>query len=769
LGDVSVRSSKVFSKAGLKLLVFFELRDSFITLPFSMLKMKKSSLYQIVVFLSTLFFLTGYAYSQPRIASESRYIIKTVELEYKTSLGKSEKWDWMLKQYPLYKTHSGYSLAFLAKKNPDFNPTTLTDHGMEIGSIIGNIFTVRVPVTSLSLVTQLSGVEYLEVAGKVSPELNHVLFDTRVDSVHQGINLPDIYNGQDVLIGVTDWGFDYSHPMFYDTLLTQTRIHAAWDQYKTSGPAPSGYSFGAEFNGAVELLAAQTDTTNFYGHNLHGTHVAGIAGGSGAGTIYRGIAYQSEFLFVTLQIDQAAILDAFNWMKAKADAAGKRLVVNMSWGLYYTGTLDGNSLTSQAIDVLSSQGVVFCNSAGNNGNATFHIKHDFNTDTLKSRLAFYTYTDTLMWGQSVNMWGEVGNSFQARYRFLNVSNQIMGETPVFNTAVDTNYIDTMYVLGTDTMEYRMGADNAHPLNGRPHMRFRIKPSGPYKVVLVAYADSGLVHFWNVTELVWGEGNWGQSFESLGAGYTAGDTQYGISEPAVTNSLITVAAHTAEYKNAIGNIVNGYVCTFSSFGPTIDGRMKPDVSAPGGNVCSSINSYTTQSYTAVTTVTFNSRVYPFAKLSGTSMSSPATAGVAALILDANPLLTAQEVKDIIMLTAREDAITGDIPDSGSTRWGQGKVNAYLAVAMALNVVNINTYAQQGLVVFPNPTYDQLYVFADKDPDKVYNLNIYSMDGKLMQSSLYQWNTPIEVCTLPNGMYVIRISADTESYQCKFIKS
>jgi minor extracellular serine protease Vpr len=389
---------------------------------------------------------------------------------------------------------------------------------------------------------------------------------------------------------------------------------------------------------------------------------------------------------------------------------------------------------------------------------------------MLSRLDFYPYSDTAAWGQSVNMWGEVGHPFQAKYRFLSPSNIIMGETPMFNTAVDTNYIDTLYAMGPDTVYYRMGADNAHPLNGRSHMRFRIKCNeGAYKVILVVYADSGLVHFWNVHERIWGEGNWGMAFLSNGAGYTAGDTQYGVSEPAVTNSLITVAAHNAEYKNAIGNIVNGYVCTFSSFGPTIDGRMKPDVSAPGGNVCSSINSYTTDAFTTITSVTFNSRVYPFAKLSGTSMSSPATTGVAALILDANPLLTAQEVKDIIMLTAREDAITGDIPDSGSTRWGQGKVNAYLAVAMALNVVNINTYAQQGLVVFPNPTYDQLYVFADKNPDKLYNLNIYSMDGKLMQSNLYQWNTPIEVCTLPNGMYVIRISADTESYQCKFIKS
>ncbi len=725
------------------------------------------SIYQRVTVFVLVLLLCTFVYAQPKMPTESRHIIKVVEQEYKLHKNQSATWDWMMNQYPIYKTANGYSLALLAKKNDVFNETEIKKANIEIGSIIGNILTLRVPVEQLANIHHLQGVSYVEVAGKVSPDLSKVLFDTRVDSVHKGINLPEIYNGTDVLIGITDWGFDYTHPMFYDTLLSQTRIHAAWDQFKTSGPSPVGYSYGTEFSGASNLIAAESDTFNFYKRSTHGTHVAGIAGGSGAGTVYRGVAYEAEFLFVTFMIDQAAILDAYSWMKAKADAAGKRLVVNMSWGLYYTGTLDGNSLTSQAIDNLSSQGVVFCNSAGNNGDANFHIKYDFNADTMKSRVQFYTLSDPAAWGQSVNMWGEPGHQFKAKYRFMDAANNVLGETPLFSTAVDTNYLDTTLIIGADTIIYRMGADHAHPLNGRSHMRFRVRSS--YKVILVAYADSGTVHFWNVHERTWGEGNWGMDFSNIGAGYTGGDKNYGISEPAVTNSLITVASHSAEYKNGSGNIVGGGVSLFSSFGPTIDGRMKPDVSAPGSNVCSSINSFTTDAYTQITSVTFNSRTYPFARLSGTSMSSPATAGVAALILDANPLLTAQEVKDIIMVTAREDAITGDIPDSGSTRWGQGKVNAHLAIAMALNVVNINTYAQQGMVVFPNPTRDELFLLSEKDPDKIYNLSIFSMDGKQVQSGKYQWNTPIEVCTLPSGVYIISLTNNTEVYQCKFIKN
>jgi minor extracellular serine protease Vpr len=707
--------------------------------------------------------------AQAKMSSETRYAIQQVNLEYKTSKGNSAKWTDLCKTYPIYKQGSTFALSFIAKRNDSFNTASITKKGIVIGSEIGEIVTLRVPVELLDEVNLLGELEYIEVPGKVSPDLDRVLFDTRVDSVHMGINLPEIYTGKDVLIGITDWGFDYTHPMFYDTLLTETRIYAAWDQFKTSGPHPAGYTYGTEFTGDANLLLAETDTTNFYGHHTHGSHVAGIAGGSGAGLKYRGMAFEAEFLMVTIQIDQAAILDAFNWMKQKADAAGKRLVINMSWGLYYFGTLDGNSLTSQAIDALSAQGVIFCNSAGNNGNVDFHIKKNFNADTLKSKVNFYTYSDANFWGQSVNMWGEVNHSFKGQIQFLDASNVIVGQTPLFDTQTDTNYIDTTLIIGVDTIWYRLSADAAHPLNSRPHMRLRTKNKTTYKTVLVSYADSGIVHYWNISEMLWGEGNWGQVFSSLGAGYTVGDWNYGVSEPAVTKSLITVASHSAEFKNSFGTIVGGAFSSYSSFGPTIDGRMKPDICAPGGNVCSSISSYTDAAYTQIANVTFNSRIYPFARFSGTSMSSPATAGVVALILDANPFLTAQQVKDIIILTAREDAITGNIPDSGSTQWGHGKLNAYKAIVMALNTININTYAQTHMMVFPNPTTDQVYLLGENDEDVVFALNVFTAEGKVVLSQNYQWNQPINVSALPGGIYFIRLLAGALNYQCKFVKN
>jgi subtilisin family serine protease len=731
--------------------------------------MRKRTIYQLFTVLGLGLIWGLPLAAQTRMTSETRFIIQQVTQEYVRSKGTSPHWDELVKTYPIYPQNQSFALSFLAKKTPLFNPAVFNKNGIIIGSQLGDIVTLRVPVEVLTQVDELAGLAYLEVAGKVSPELDRVLFDTRVDSVHKAINLPEAYTGRDVFIGITDWGFDYTSPMFYDTLLTETRIHAAWDQFKTSGPAPAGYTYGAEFTGEANLLLAETDTTNFYNHSTHGTHVAGIAGGSGAGTKYRGVAFESEFLMVTIRLDQAAALDAFDWMKQKADAAGKRLVVNMSWGLYYFGTLDGNSLTSQAIDYLSSQGVVFCNSAGNNGNVNFHIKKDFMADTLRTRVNFYTYSDPNMVGESINMWGEPNHSFKSQIRFLDAANNVVGQTPLFDTEVDTVFIDTLLTIGADTIWYKLGADAAHPLNQRPHMRLRVNNKTAYKTILISYADSGTVHYWNVAEMIWGEGNWGQTFTSLGAGYTAGDYNYGISEPAVTKSLITVASHSAEFVNGLGNIVGGSFSTFSSYGPTIDGRMKPDISAPGSNVCSSISSYTTNSYTPVTTVSFNGRDYPFAKLSGTSMSSPATAGVAALILDANPFLTAQQVKDIIILTAREDSYTGNIPDSGNTHWGHGKLNAYYAIVMALNTVNIQTYTEQGIMVYPNPASDQVFIVSNHENETIYTLSLYAADGKLVKTTPYQWNTPIDVASLADGIYFLRLSAGTEIYQTKFIKT
>ncbi len=658
-------------------------------------------------------------------------------------------------------------LSLVTTINEHFNADLLTENRVIVGSEINNIVSIKYPVHAINDIYNMPGIEILQVANKIYPDLSRARFDTRVDSVHAGLGLPEAYTGKNVIIGVTDWGFDYSSPMFYDTLLSNTRILAAWDQFKTSGPAPSGYAYGTEYSTPSDLINAGTDTANIYSYATHGSHVAGIAGGSGAGTPYRGMAFESEFLFTTFLVDESAVLDAWEWMYDIATAENKRLVVNMSWGLYHTGALDGTSLLSQAIDSYSDQGVLFVTSGGNNGDVDFHIKKDFSADTLLSRIEFYNNSSlSTLYGQSIHGWGEPGASFSAGIKVLNLSNQQEVESPWYSTVTTANYVDSFLVTtSNDTIRFNLSMDDSYPTNSRPQMRLRVKrPTTNYKIVLKSTASTGTVHYWNVTELTSDVGNWGMDFSAIGPGYTSGDANYGIGAPACTNTAISVAAHTSSYITGGGNIVGGASAGFSSVGPMMNDNLKPDISAPGVSVASSINSYTDNSFIQIDVVTFNGRDYPFARFSGTSMSSPAVTGIAALILDANPYLSPAQVKQIIIETSREDSYTGTIPVDGDVKWGWGKVNALAAIQKALTVTGFSELEPEyEWTVFPNPTTDLINIkgFETTPP----NIKIINMNGQICAE--YSNTNQLDVNGLAPGTYIIKLIINEKVEQQKFI--
>jgi subtilisin family serine protease len=658
-------------------------------------------------------------------------------------------------------------VSCLARINPAFDKGTLTKKSFIIGNPIRNIVSIKVPLSEVSHVSTLQGVDYLAFAGKVDHQLDKAVHDVRADSVQQGIGLPQGFKGKNVYIGVTDWGFDYTHPAFYDSTLTQTRIIAAWDQFKTSGPHPQGFNYGTEFVGASALIAAGSDTSNIYSYSTHGTHVASIAGGCGAGTQYRGVAYDANFLFVTFLVDEAAVLDAWEWMYQKAQAAGKRLVINMSWGLYHFGTLDGNSLLSQAITAYSDLGVVFVNSAGNNGNVNFHLKKSFNNDQLNSKVDFYSYAaNANMWGQSIHAWGEVGHSFSNGIMVKNASNTTLAESPFYSTNNTYNYIDTFLVAGTDTVFYNIAADSAHPLNQKPQMRLRVKCTNTaLKILLKSTAIDGIVNYWNVTELTTDVGNWGMPFSYSGTGTTPGDADHGISEPSCSDDVISVAAYAPSYLTPGGSSVGGGLASFSSHGPRYDGVMKPDIAAPGVSICSAISSFTDVAYTTVSSVTFNNKTYDYAKFSGTSMSGPVVAGVCALILEANPWLTAAQVKQLIKETARTDNFTGAILAPGSPLWGMGKLNAYAAVQEALALVEIpeNTI-DNAWNIYPNPVVESLhFTLVDELPKEC---TVVDAQGKGMVLPIQDEHVLVK--HLKPGQYTLQLNINGQLQSASFIK-
>lgn len=360
-------------------------------------------------------------------------------------------------ELPLIQISGQEYVSFIGKlrDNADFN--SIPD-GVIIGKGKNKIRSVRVQLDKLNQISAITQLEYLELAKKIKPSLNKVVFDTRVDSVHAGLGLPQSFTGKDVLIGINDWGFDYTSPMFYDTLLQETRIVAVWDQFRHAGSAPADYNYGVEYLTKPEIIAAQGDTSNQLSYGTHATHVAGIAGGSGAGIGIKGMAFESNYLFTTILVDEAAALDSWAWMQQKADNEGKRLVVNMSWGLYHFGTNDGTSLLSQAIDDYADMGVLFVSSAGNNGNVNFHFERTFNNDSIKSRVNFYDYAlhDSL-WGQSIHGWGEIGKNFEVKIEAKTTSGVALVETPYFSTTM--NAYNEGYIIAntSDTIWYTISA------------------------------------------------------------------------------------------------------------------------------------------------------------------------------------------------------------------------------------------------------------------------------------------------------------------------
>ena len=706
-----------------------------------------------------------FTYSQVKLDALDRDDLKLIE-------SKLSKQNWeaneaQLERYPITKIKQNFYFSFLGKINQQFNPQNLSDLGIMVGKPIGSVVSIKVPLNQLATITSLPGLESMQIAAKIENLLDKAVTDIRADSVHAGIGLPQGYTGKDVYIGVTDWGFDYTSPMFYDTTLSESRIIAAWDQFKTSGPSPNGFNYGTEYTSPQTLLAAESDTSNIYNYSSHGTHVAGIAAGSGAGLAYRGVAFESKLLFVTFTFNVASVLDAWEWMYQKALADGKRLVINMSWGIYHFGTLDGTSLLSQAITAYTDLGVIFVNSGGNNGNVNFHLKKTFSNDVLKSKIDFYDYNSNAnMWGQSIHSWGEVGNNFSNGIIVTNSAGLVLVESPYYATNNTPSYIDTFIVAGLDTVWYNISAEAVHPLNNKPQMRLRVKNTNTsLKILLKSTADTGIVHYWNLTELTNDVGNFGMPFSTSGSGTSAGNNLNGISEPACSDDVITVAAYATQYSASNGSLVGGGIASFSSIGPRYDGAMKPDVSAPGVAIMSSISSFTNAAYTSMGSVDFNGRTYHFAKFSGTSMSSPMVAGVAALILDANPYLSARQVKEIIMETARQDNITGIIPVEGHTRWGAGRVNAYAAVKLALQTIGLEEPANDLMwSVFPNPVANELHFTIVEELPK--QAEIINLNGQANLRAII--NGKLNVSDLTPGNYFIRLQIKGKIEQLQFTK-
>jgi serine protease AprX len=143
---------------------------------------------------------------------------------------------------------------------------------------------------------------------------------------------------------------------------------------------------------------------------------------------------------------------------------------------------------------------------------------------------------------------------------------------------------------------------------------------------------------------------------------AGDVPMTIGSPAAAAGAITVGA-VAEWSAPPGasNHSDGvYLAPFSSRGPTLDGRTKPDIASPGVSVMSADNGTTAGYVTG----------------SGTSMATPFVSGAVALALEASPGWTPADVRTALEGTAADRGLPGKDND-----YGAGLIDGHAFVAAA----------------------------------------------------------------------------------------
>ena len=184
-------------------------------------------------------------------------------------------------------------------------------------------------------------------------------------------------------------------------------------------------------------------------------------------------------------------------------------------------------------------------------------------------------------------------------------------------------------------------------------------------------------------------------------------------------------------------------TFSSIGPTFDGRIKPDVMAQGQNPYFSTTSGSVSNAS-----------------SGTSFSGPIIAGMVASFWQAIPWATNQQVVDFVLQSA--DRFTNP-----TTQFGYGIPDFQVALNMAQLSVEENEKIQ--FLVYPNPVKDKVIVsFLNDLPDVKFQI-FNSLGQKIMEKTITQNDNLVATSELQNGIYFYKVLAKNTIQTGKIIKN
>lgn len=637
--------------------------------------------------------------------------------------------------------------------------------------------TVRLTLDALQRLAKQQGVEYIQITSGATQMLNLARQEAGTDQIHKGTELPQAYTGEGVVVGVVDAGFDYMHAAFRRPADGVLRIKRVWEQSATTldgASAPAKYGYGIELNTPELIEKAQGDSDS----NSHGTHVAAIAAGSDAykDGAYVGNAPDADIVLVALDLNastNADISNAVQYIFDYADEVGKPCVVNLSLG-NQDGPHDGTSTFDTMTDAMQGPGRLIVGAAGNHRTDAFHIDHTFATADAAPLRTFVKYKvapSNSVSGGTIEIWGEKGVDFTvdiAAYSTFNKKDA--RSTTVYPAEGVTNVDFGKYATGTWKV-----ASEVSPLNGKPHVVLTSALTSirnNYAIALtVTPKTAGRVNIWSDNTYLALES---RDIEGFSAPDAASSTLCEIG--GTGKRILTVGSYTTrnEYTTNGGQQATlqetvGDLSSFSSYGPTVDGRMKPNITAPGCFIISAVSNNDASGNLMYAEYNENfGRYNQYGYMQGTSMASPFVAGIVATWLQAYPQLTPEQLHEIVQNTARKDSFTATAPDSN---WGYGKINALDGLRQCIEK------QETGCVSIGMP-FDGTVRIADGNillgfaRDTQATLGITSMTGSTLFSKQLGKRSAgetlsVAVPQLPKGVYLLSVKTPTATKTFKFV--
>mgnify|MGYP001172766511 FL=1 len=585
--------------------------------------------------------------------------------------------------------------------------------GFRPHQVVNTLATGEVAVADLAALADHPQVVYIEASRPLSPSLDVSVPEVGAPALWYGTPATA---GRGVILGVVDTGLDILHHDFRvdrDGNGTEegSRILWLWDQ---TGVGATGFPswwgndgvgaetyYGRAFSRAeLEGAIARGSSPTLDSHG-HGTHVAGIAAGDGSASaaMRRGVAPDADLVVVKTTFYHDTVVDGARFVFEAAEALGMPAVVNLSLG-GHSGPHDGSSLFERMLDELVDRpGRAIVVAAGNEGDRRIHVGGDIWTPTTWHLEAEKDLVSAQFWYNGTATYsievrspsGETATVLPGSQRWVSTSS---GGIWLDNTSLPDprNLARYIYVALTD-----------------------VTPGTTWAVTLTPILGGGRVDGWVE--------------DAAAAQFGEGDTSSTICEPGNATRVITVGAYitkthwtsVAGEETADGEV--GALASFSSRGPTRDGRLKPDLTAPGAWIASARS----QNATAAPWLTLTGGEYTM--LLGTSMAAPHVAGAVALLFSRRPNLTWAEVKDALTSGARADAQVGVAP---SQAWGAGKLDIARAAQLSGGAAPVE---RPVLIALANPVSAEAR-FSYRCPTGTgwASLHIYDLAGKLLYTQL-----------------------------------